>query len=276
MLFIILGNVCYYALQALTLEEKKQTVMRHSCLAIISLTITLAGCTPKEPTLRIEAGNIKVTATEKHCGATEVRVILQRNKAHIDSIKSPVLGESAVALEKYIPESPLMNFAADALMKMAQQHSKQKIDIVITNKGGLRSNIAAGTITFGDVYNVFTFENKLAFLTLNGEQLLQLCKEIAAAGGEAISGMRLTITSKGELIDATVNGQAINQQATYRIATLDYLSQGNDNLATLAQGNDLEITNHLLRDLMVEYIKRETANGRKISAECDGRITIKE
>lgn len=226
--------------------------------------------------MRIVAGNIKVTTTDRNDGAAGVRAILERDKAYIDSIKSPVIGEAAVALEKYIPESPLMNFAADALMVMAQQHSKEKIDITITNKGGLRSNIAAGTITFGDVYNVFTFENRLALLTLNGEQLTQLCREIAKVGGEAICGMRLEITKDGELMSATVGGKAIEPHRTYRIATLDYLSQGNDNLTTLAQGTDLEITGHLLRDLMVEYIKNETANGRKISAACDGRITIKE
>ena len=250
--------------------------MKHSYLTITLLAAALCGCTPKEQTLSIEAGNIKVTAIDKGDGASEVRAILARDKAYIDSIKSPVLGEAAVALEKYIPESPLMNFAADALMEMAQQHSNHKIDIAITNKGGLRSNIAAGTITFGDVYNVFTFENRLAFLTLDGEQLTQLCKEIAKVGGEAISGIRLEITKDGELMSATVGGKAIEPQATYRIATLDYLSQGNDNLTTLGQGTDLEITKHLLRDLMVEYIKNETANSRKITATCDGRITIKE
>ena len=250
--------------------------MKHSYLAITLLAAALCSCTQKEQTLRIEAGNIKVTAIENNSGAAEVRAILERNKAYVDSIKSPVLGEAAVALEKYIPESPLMNFAADALMEMAQLHSEQKIDIAITNKGGLRSNIATGTVTFGDVYNVFTFENRLALLTLTGEQLTLLCKEIAKVGGEAISGMRLEITKEGKLVDATVNGKAIEPQATYRIATLDYLAQGNDNLTTLAQGADLEVTKLLLRDLMVEYIKKETANGRKINATCDGRITVKE
>ena len=250
--------------------------MKHSYLVITLLAAALCSCTKKEQTLRIEAGNIKVTAIENKSGAAEVRAILERNKAYVDSIKSPVLGEAAVALEKYIPESPLMNFAADALMEMAQLHSEQKIDIAITNKGGLRSNIAAGTVTFGDVYNVFTFENRLALLTLTGEQLTLLCKEIAKVGGEAISGMRLEITKDGKLVDATVNGKTIEPQATYRIATLDYLAQGNDNLTTLAQGADLEVTKLLLRDLMVEYIKKETANGRKISAACDGRITVKE
>lgn len=250
--------------------------MKHTYLTITLLAAALCGCTPKEQTMRIVAGNIKVTTTDRNDGAAGVRAILERDKAYIDSIKSPVIGEAAVALEKYIPESPLMNFAADALMVMAQQHSKEKIDIAITNKGGLRSNIAAGTITFGDVYNVFTFENRLALLTLNGEQLTQLCREIAKVGGEAICGMRLEITKDGELVSAIVGGKAIEPHRTYRIATLDYLSQGNDNLTTLAQGTDLVITGYLLRDLMVEYIKNETANGRKISAACDGRITIKE
>lgn len=250
--------------------------MKHSYLTITLLAAAICGCTPKEQTMRIEAGNIKVTATDNNDGAAKVRAILERDKAYIDSIKSPVLGVAAMALEKYIPESPLMNFAADALMEMAQLHSKERVDIAITNKGGLRSNIAAGTITFGDVYNVFTFENRLALLTLNGEQLTQLCKEIAKVGGEAISGMCLEITREGELVSATVGGKAIEPQATYRIATLDYLSQGNDNLTTLAVGTDLVVTNHLLRDLMMEYIKRETAKGKKISAACDGRITIKE
>ena len=250
--------------------------MKHSYLTITLLAAAICGCTPKEQTMRIEAGNIKVTATDSNDGAARVRAILERDKAYIDSIKSPVLGVAAMALEKYIPESPLMNFAADALMEMAQLHSKERVDIAITNKGGLRSNIAAGTITFGDVYNVFTFENRLALLTLNGEQLTQLCKEIAKVGGEAISGMHLEITREGELVSATVGGKAIEPQATYRIATLDYLSQGNDNLTTLAGGTDLVVTNHLLRDLMMEYIKRETAKGKKISAACDGRITIKE
>ena len=256
--------------------------MKHTYLAIIALAVALSGCGKKEqavkekPGIKIEAGNIKVGANDRNDGADKIRAILERDRAKIDSIKSPVLGEATVALEKYIPESPLMNFAADALMEMAQRHSDQKVDIALTNKGGLRSNITAGTITFGDVYNVFTFDNRLAFLTLSGEQLQQLCNEIAAAGGEAISGMCLVITREGKLVDATVAGQPIDPQGTYRIATLDYLSQGNDNLTTLAQGSNLEVSRHLLRDLMVEYIKEQTEKGIKISAKCDGRITIKE
>lgn len=240
------------------------------------LAASLAGCTPKKAEQQIEAGNIRVVATGRSDGAEEVRAIIERTRPYVDSIKKPVVGEAATTLKAYLPESPLMNFAADALMAMAQRYSGEKVDIALTNIGGLRSDLNAGTITFGDVYNVFNFDNRLTLLTLNGEQLMQLCNEIAAAGGQAISGMKMTITKERKLVDATVGGKAIEPQATYRIATLDYLAQGNDKLTTLALGSDVDMTKHLLRDLMVEYIKELAGRGEKVDAECDGRITIKE
>lgn len=245
-------------------------------LALALLAASLAGCTPKKAEQQIEAGNIRVVATDRSDGAEEVRAIIERTRPYVDSIKRPVVGEAATTLKAYLPESPLMNFAADALMAMAQRYSGEKVDIALTNIGGLRSDLNAGTITFGDVYNVFNFDNRLTLLTLNGEQLMLLCNEIAAAGGQAISGMKMTITKERKLVDATVGGKAIEPQATYRIATLDYLAQGNDKLTTLALGSDVDMTKHLLRDLMVEYIKELAGRGEKVDAKCDGRITIKE
>jgi 2',3'-cyclic-nucleotide 2'-phosphodiesterase (5'-nucleotidase family) len=206
-----------------------------------------------------------------------VRAILEKGSAAVDSIRKPVIGAAAHALEKYPPESPLMNFTADALLFMARKCTGQSVDVAITNKGGLRSNLGKGDITFGDIYNVFPFENTLALLTLNGEQLLQLCGEIASVGGEAISGMRLVITKDGKLVEATVGGKAVEKSRSYRVATSDYLAQGNDKMTTLALGTEREVQSGItLRDLMVQYIAFLTKDGKALSAECDGRITIRE
>lgn len=219
---------------------------------------------------------MKVEAKQREYGAEEVRALLERGRQAVDSIKRPVIGEAAMDLEKHIPESPLMNFAADALLVMAREVTGERVDIAITNKGGLRSNISAGEISFGDIYNVFPFENTLALLTLDGEQLLQLCREIASVHGEAISGMRLVITAGGELVSATVDGKPIDTACSYRIATSDFLSQGNDKMTALALGTEREIRSDItIRDLMVRYIKNLTAEGKAVSAECDGRITVK-
>lgn len=249
--------------------------MRHRISAIL-LAALLLSCSNGKTLTAIEAGNIAVTHIEKNDGATKVRAILEKSRAAVDSIKAPVIGTAAMELAVYPPESPLMNFAADALRTMAQQHSDTPIDIAITNKGGLRSTLPQGIITFGDVYNVFPFENTLALLTLNGNELLQLFAEIAKVGGEAISGARLTITPAGELLTATVNGKPVAAEREYRIATSDYLSQGNDKLYTLAKGRDKVIKSDItIRDLMIQHIAHQHSRGKAVEASTDGRITVK-
>ena len=225
----------------------------------------------------VEGGSMKVAATVSECGAAEVRTLLERGRMAVDSIRRPVLGKAAHDLEKYIPESPLMNFAADALLQMARETTGQHVDVAITNKGGLRSNIAAGEVTFGDVYNVFPFENTLALLTLSGEQLMQLCSEIASVGGEAASGMTILITADGKLFDVKVGGRSVDRSRSYRVATSDYLSQGNDKMTALASGTEREVMSNItIRDLMINYIRALASEGKPLSAKCDGRITIKE
>ena len=244
---------------------------------ILTALAVMQACSDRKHLKSIEAGNIAVTHIERNDGATTVRAILERSRAAVDSIKAPVIGTAAVELAVYPPESPLMNFAADALRLTAQQHSDTPIDIAITNKGGLRSTLAQGTITFGDIYSVFPFENTLALLTLNGNELMQLFAEIAKVKGEAISGARLTISATGELLTATVGGQPVVPEREYRIATSDYLSQGNDKMNALALGSDREIKSEItIRDLMVMYIKALAADGKALSAECDGRITVQD
>lgn len=246
-------------------------------LAVSVLIFCALACGNKKKIVSIEGGNVKVVARSSEGKAAKVRAILERGRLAVDSIRKPVIGSAAHALDKYIPESPLMNFAADALLTTAREHTGQRVDIAITNKGGLRSNIAEGEITFGDVYNVFPFENTLALLTLNGEQLLQLCAEIASVGGEAISGLELVITKDGELLSASVAGKPVDKAGSYRIATSDYLAQGNDKMTALALGTEREIRNEItIRDLMLQYIKSLAKAGKAVSAECDGRIIVKE
>ena len=251
--------------------------MKRHLLLQICIVALFCSCASHNPGLMsIECGNIKVTRNEKNGGAEAVRAILDKHKAAIDSVKKPVIGTAANELASYPPESPLMNFAADALHIMAQRHSSMPIDIALTNKGGLRSTLPEGTITFGDIYNIFPFENTLALLTLNGEQLMQLFAEIAKVGGEAISGARLTISADGTLLDATVNNLPVDPSKEYRIATSDYLSQGNDKLYTLGKGKDKEIKSDItIRDLMVQYIAELHSKGKAVNAVIDGRITIK-
>lgn len=251
---------------------------RHSKLFLyLLLAIISVACGNPERPCSINGGNIAVAAaSDEECSAP-LKALLQCGRSAVDSIKSPIIGTAAITLKAYPPESPLMNFAADALLSEAQKQSTRKIDIAITNKGGLRSDIKEGIITYGDIYNVFPFENTLAILSLNGEQLLQLFNEIAQVHGEAISGAKLIIAHEPEkgsykLAQATVGGKKIDKNKKYTIATSDYLAQGNDGLHTLAQGSDRQITTISIRDLMINHIATLHKAGKAVSAKEDKRI----
>ena len=243
------------------------------------LLFCATSCKEQSSQIIIEGRCIPIKAFEINDTNNATHKIIRCAQEVIDSIKAPIIGYSDSRLTAYNPESPLMNFAADALRSTAQRHSRLKIDVAITNKGGLRNDIAAGDITVGDIYRVFPFENTLTLLTLSGEQLLRLFNEIAAAGGEPISGAKIVITPAGEsykVASATVGGQNIEPQKSYCIATSDYLSQGNDGLTTLGEAKERIILPISIRDLMIEYITDLHKQGKTLSAKEDDRIEIKE
>ena len=245
-------------------------------LILLALLCVLS-CGGRKHISSITGGRIAVVSNVGRTPSPALLSVIEQGSRAVDSIRRPVLGEAAVPLVKAIPESTLMNFAADAILSMARECTGENVEIAITNKGGLRSEIQAGVITFGDVYNVFTFENKLALLTLSGENLLQLCREIAAVGGEAISGLSLVIKADGTLVTALAGGEPIEPSRNYLVATSDYLSQGNDRMYALALASECRVFDDItIRDLVVRYICAATAAGEKVSAECDGRITIQE
>lgn len=189
----------------------------------------------------------------------------------VDSLMSPVLGESEVAMRAARPESLLSNFVADVLREASVRVGK-KADIGLCNIGGLRSTMPKGKVTYGDVLEIAPFENRLCIVSLNGDKLMELMEQIAAVGGEGISGARLVITKDGRLLSAEVGGRPIDANNLYVVATLDYLAEGNDKMYALKEHLFKKETKISVRDLIMETIRREHDQGRKITAKIEDRI----
>ena len=195
----------------------------------------------------------------------------------VDSMMKPVVGRVAKYMAANRPESELSNLLADILIWGGKPFG-EKPDVAIYNMGGIRAALAEGDVTWGNIIDMAPFENKICFLTLTGEKLLKLFGQIASRGGEGISrGAELTI-SDGKLLSARLNGKEIDPQANYRVATLDYLSQGNDGLTAFKNGTDLvspQDEKNNVRFIIMEYFKAETAEGRVVDAAVEGRIVVK-
>jgi len=172
------------------------------------------------------------------------------------------------------PESPLGNLTADGLIWMAREYYDIDADVSLYNSGGIRNNIFKGYLTLGDVYSVYPFDNVLTILTLKGRDLNSLFDYVASNGGMPVNkGVKLVI-SNGKVKSLTINGQPVDEEQTYTIATIDYLANlGRYGLDKAMSRNDAP---DIIRDYFGEYFRylADRDPNNEIRAYTDGRIII--
>lgn len=195
----------------------------------------------------------------------------------VDSIMGPVVGSVAHDMTRHRPESELSNLLSDILVWGGGQFNEQPV-FSVYNMGGIRSNLAKGKITVGDVNDMAPFENKICFLTLTGDKVIELFQQIAHRGGEGLShAVRLTITKDGKLKEATINGQPVDPSKSYRIATLDYLAEGNDQLVAFKSGTDVlspKQKENNVRYIIMDYFREMQKQGKCVESKIEGRCIV--
>lgn len=198
-------------------------------------------------------------------------------KSKVDSIMGPVVGSIAHDMTRHRPESELSNLLTDILVWGGKAFDEQPV-FAVYNMGGIRSNLAKGKITVGDVNDMAPFENKICFLSLTGEKVTELFQQIAHRGGEGLShAVRLVITKDGKLVSATINGEPVDPAKTYRIATLDYLAEGNDQLVAFKSGTDVlspKQKENNVRYIIMGYFREMQKQGKSVESKIEGRCVV--
>lgn len=204
---------------------------------------------------------------------------LKPYKHKVDSAMGPVVGRSAKYMTAQRPEGTLSNLLADIMVWAAKDYGEQA-DLGVYNMGGVRADLPKGDVTYGDVLDIAPFENKIAFTTLSGSDLMALFRQMAAVGGEGVShSVRLVITADGQLVSAAVGGQPVDPARDYRIVTIDYLLGGNDKLDAFKRGrnvNSPQEESNNSRYVIMNFFHEMSKQGRLVDAEIEGRITVKK
>ena len=173
----------------------------------------------------------------------------------------------------------LGNFVADGMRAEASIKLGKHVDLALMNGGGLRrQNISEGDLRARDIFELLPFENALVTLDLTGEQLLKLLGVIVTSR-EAQSGARITYVIKADksfqLEAAKLVGKEIDPSAIYTIVTIDYLvNVGGERYGVLREGKNQKALGITLRDAIMDYVKSETAAGRDIKPNLDGRFFL--
>jgi 2',3'-cyclic-nucleotide 2'-phosphodiesterase (5'-nucleotidase family) len=177
------------------------------------------------------------------------------------------VGLSGEMVKGYDQQSPLANLFADLM-----RESRPDIDVALMNGGGIRANLPAGQLHFGDVYLMMPFDNRLARLTMTGAQLRALLERNLHSGKGggllAVSGIRTRVTcAAGNASVQLWRGDIpIYDGDELRVLATDFMAQGGDGgLGVDVSRIDIR-DGDLLRDALVEALR---ARGRASSAPID-------
>ena len=237
----------------------------------------------------------------------DTQAFLDTINAEFDDVLSQVVARTDVALTTVDPttgariirnlETNLGDLCADAYRSVLDA------DVALVNGGGIRADIPAGDITYGQIISVHPYSNQATSVRATGQQLLDALEMGARntpgenGGFLQVSGMTYTIDTtvpssvvtddKGNFLrvdgeyrvkDVTVNGAPLDLTATYVVAAHDYmLLDGGDGMV-MFQGDEV-VKDRVMPDneVLIQYI-RDGLGGAVGAQYADpygqGRITV--
>lgn len=194
-----------------------------------------------------------------------------------DSLMAPLQEIVCYSNDVYVknkPESGLSNFAVDALRSFAEDYTGEKIDVALLNFGGIRTDMPKGAVRVYDIVSIFPFNNNLTILDVKGSALKRIFDRMAGKNkAEALSGVRLKIDGN-RLAECTVGGKRLDPDATYKVATIDFLVTGGDGIDWgdgILMRRDTDVP---VKDVIISELKAIMAAGKTLDLKPDGRIVI--
>ena len=201
-------------------------------------------------------------------------------------------------------ETTMGDLASDAMYWQVTQAAGSAPDAVVLNGGAIRASIKAGEIKLLDIHNVFPFNNQLCTVEVTGAQLLEALEAATQSSPDPMGafpqvyGIKYTLDTtvpyeKGELYPGTtyyapaapgtritiheVAGKDFDPEATYTIATNEFVATGGDTYYCFAEAGatTMVYVGYLDYEALLNYMKTELEGTiPEIYEEVQGRITV--
>ncbi|ATX67566.1 bifunctional metallophosphatase/5'-nucleotidase [Roseinatronobacter bogoriensis] len=178
-------------------------------------------------------------------------------------------------------ECEMGNTVTDAMLS---EVAHQGIQIALTNGGGLRASMGAGTATLGDVLTVLPFQNTLYTLEVSGETLLAALEhgvndvEDGAGRFPQVAGIRFKLDlsvapNSGRVSDVEVMSAegwtALQPAEIYGLVTNNFMAGGGDGYAMLRDGG---MNGYDTAIDLAEILARYLSENEPFAPVLDGRI----
>jgi len=161
-------------------------------------------------------------------------------------------------------ESALGDVIADAQLAATEDPLFGGAVVAFMNPGGIRADIAAGPVTYGELFAVQPFNNVMTVMTCTGAQIDALLEQQFRAAGNTILQVPAGFTyswsasapigSKVDIASIKIDGVAISPLTAYRVAMNNFLATGGDGFTVFTQctnplGGEIDL------DVLVAYFE---------------------
>lgn len=246
--------------------------MKTYYLFLLSILFLFLGCTPKNYYVKSDVTTYRIDGEDDPVPSARIDSIIRPYREKLSVVMDEVIGESAVLMEKALPEGGLNNWFADALFNSGDQLFDRKIDVAIQNYGGLRvSSIGAGPVTRGKIYELMPFDNLAALVVLDSARVQAVCDNLANYGGGVVSKTLKfgILEDKAYMIE--IHGEPLSGARTYNFLFSDYVVNGGS-IGRIVAGAEREDSPVLIRDVLLMELDRLRKEGEKMKGMPDGRI----
>ncbi|HJT65838.1 MAG TPA: 5'-nucleotidase C-terminal domain-containing protein [Pyrinomonadaceae bacterium] len=216
--------------------------------------------------------------------APEFAALYKKYAALLTQLAKPV-GRTSVALDargssNRTRETNIGDFITDAFRKTAGA------DVALMNGGSVRADelIPPGQLTVRDVLSILPFKNKLVKIEITGATLRAALEHGVSRAAEdsepgsfpQVSGIRFSFDASRpagqRIVDLKVNGQPINPDRKYTLATSTFVAlDGGDGYSVLKGATVVTPPERLPLDS--EALQRAIRSVRSIAPKVEGRIT---
>jgi 2',3'-cyclic-nucleotide 2'-phosphodiesterase (5'-nucleotidase family) len=266
-------------------------VARHTLLLVILLTAGLSvlaqtAAKPQTSPAQTNDARARVTETLVDSSLDDDPAVTKMVAVYAPKVREldVVLGRLRGELRKGgVGSGSLGNFVTDGMRWQATLKTGKTITLAVMNGGGLRrSTIGEGELRARDLFELLPFENALVTVDLTGVQLKKLLDTVLI-GNEAQSGARIVYKTTAEKKNEAesiklreVAGETeIDPARIYTVVTIDYIyNVGGARWGVFREGTNMKALGITLRESLMNYVKSETAAGRDIKANLDGRFTL--
>ncbi|MBY6262520.1 bifunctional metallophosphatase/5'-nucleotidase [Azospirillum sp. 412522] len=214
-----------------------------------------------------------------------VETVVEGYTKRLDSDLAAVIGTTTTELDSRKDvvrsrEASMGNLIADAL------RDTLKADVAITNGGGIRADAlhpAGSTLTRKDIFAELPFGNVGVLVEMSGQDLISTLEhgvskvEEKAGRFPQVSGLTMTYDPKApagrRVTSILVGGKPVDPQATYRVATNDYMLKGGDGYAAFPRSKVIVDASGavLLATIVMNYVEAK----KTIAPAVEGRIVAK-